>query len=324
MSLTTLSCFVGLALLGGACSPGSAVSAPRAQLQAPARLPRVAAAEPSPGATAAPPEAPARVGQPEPPAGQERVASWLGNVCQLAVVVDPSQASTPFGCACCPPFDECKPGTATEPVQSAFAPTTAVVGSFTRVGADELALTMPGCEGHSENGGGLLLLEHRAQGFALVRYVSSLYAGACWTVRRDDGRDLLLCERGNAHQGTAEQRLFLWDLAQTDEQLLAAEEVFSVIDNSWSGCWSPVGTEVSSVQMRPPELRTEGGRVELTVQLDARVGRVTGAYLARCSALQQAEDGAAAQKLPSPTALLARSTARVTFHFDGTTFVRRR
>lgn len=119
-------------------------------------------------------------------------------------------------------------GSASDPVEDVFAPSASVPGSFTRAGADERALTMPGCEPHSENYGGLLL---------------------------------------------------------------------------------------------PPELRTQAGRVELVLQLDARRGRVTPAYLARCNALEQNEDTAVARALPIPRTLLRRSRERLVFRFDGAKFV---
>lgn len=259
--------------------------------------------------------------QPLPPPGSEEVASWLGGVCQLAMVKHDGSEPASFGCACCAPFDGCQPGSVSDAVDDVFVPSTAVSGSFSRAGADERALTMRGCESHAENYGGLLLLERRPEGVVLKRYVSGLNAEDCWAVRRDDGRDVLLCLRGDVHQGTADERLFLWDLSQSDEQLLASEELFSVVDNAWSGCWSPVGTEVSSLQLLPLALSTKAGRLELALELDARRGRVTPAYLARCNALEQAEDAAAARALPSPRTLLRPSRERLHFRFDGSRFV---
>jgi hypothetical protein len=253
---------------------------------------------------------------------KDEVTSWLGGVCQLAVAQHEGPEPAVVGCACCAPFDECQPGTSAEPVENVFAPSARARGSFTRAGADELALTMPGCESHAENYGGLLLLERRAGTVVLKRYVSGLNASACWAVRRADGRDLLLCERGDVHQGTGEDRLFLWDLARTDEQLLVGDdELFSVMDNEWSGCWSPIGTEVSSIRLAPPQLRSKAGRVELTLQLDARRGRVTAPYLARCRAIEDEADPGAAQALPRPRALLSHGRERVVFRFDGWKFV---
>jgi hypothetical protein len=246
-----------------------------------------------------------------------QIALWLGKVCQLAVVSAEAGEPSRFGCACCAPFAECAPGTAVGSVEAVFAPSASVAGAFTGPGKDELALTMPGCESHAENWGGLLLLERGPQGFALVRYVSSLNAQACWALRRADGRDLLLCQRGDAHQGTADERLFLWDLSGSDEQLQASEEVFSVIDNEWSGCWSELGTEISSILLEPPELHSNAGQLELSLRLDARRGRVTAPYLARCRAIENEDDPVAAQKLPRPRSLLGYRKERVLLRFDG-------
>lgn len=252
------------------------------------------------------------------------MAALLQNVCQMGALPNPSPGVPSFGCACCAPFDGCKPSDAPMAVaQDVYFPTQAVTGSFTSAGADQRALPMAGCEPHSENFGGMVLLERGANGFIFHRYVSGLSAAQCWPVRRDDGRDLLVCTRSDVHQGTGEQQLFAWDFAASDAQLLEHDALVNVVDDEMSGCWSERGTAVSSTRMSMPRLSQRAGRVELNVELDARRGLVTAAYLARCKELEQAPEGAPPNPKRRPRLLLASHTERLVFRFDGTKFVRR-
>ena len=243
------------------------------------------------------------------------------NVCQFGTVANAAPGLPTLGCTCCPPFDECRPGALAQDVQSVYAPNAIVAGAFTRAGADQRAVAMQGCESHAENYGGLLLLERGAQGFQVVRYVSALAANSCWAVRRKDGRDLLVCQRDDAHQGTAGQALFQWDLSGSDEQLLNTNELVYVSDNEMSGCWSELGAELISTRMLPPRFDLRPGRQRLTLDLDVRQGRVSKPYLARCEALLQASDAAPPDPRRSPRNLLPARMQRLLFGFDGSQLV---
>jgi hypothetical protein len=316
----TLSCFVGLALLGLSCA-GPPAARPTAPLPPPRALaPAVTLPLPPPQASA-PAPAPAPRAQPTPPPALRELAALFGQVCQLASLPDAPAGEPSFGCACCPPFDGCNPSDPpTETSEQVYFPSRFVGGSFTRAGADQRAMPMDGCEPHSENYGGLLVLERKSGGFALERYISGLNAAQCWGVRRDDGRDLLLCQRADVHQGTGEQLLFQLDLAEPDEKLLSAEPLVYVSDNEMSGCWSDKGTVVASVEMQPPRIATRVGRPQLTLSFDVRQGPVTDPYLARCKALEQLAEGAAPAPTERPRLLLAHKTEKLVFRFDGSKF----
>ncbi len=252
------------------------------------------------------------------------MAALLQNVCQMGTLPKPSPGILSFGCACCAPFDGCRPSDAPLVVdQEVYFPSQAVSGAFTSAGADQRALPMAGCEPHSENYGGMVLLERGPNGFLFHRYVSGLSADHCWPVRRDDGRDLLVCTRGDVHQGMADQQLFVWDFADSDAQLLGRDALLYVSDDEMSGCWSDLGTAVASTEMRTPSLGKRAGHVEISVELDVREGRVNAAYLARCKERQQTPDDAPVNAKRRPRILLRGHTERVTFRFDGAKFVRR-
>ena len=249
----------------------------------------------------------------------------LADVCQIVpqATASPGRAVV-AGCACCAPFDSCKPGSAADAADWVYAPKLAVAGSFTRAGAEQLALPMEGCESHAQNYGGMVVLERRGQRYELVRYVSGLNAQRCWAVRRDDGRDLLLCSSADAHQGAATEALWQWDLAADDATLMESEALFSTLDLEWAGCWDQVGFQVSSALLKPLRLRQENGRPELEVEVEVREGLVDGEYLARCAERDRAAEGARLEPAQSPRALLTARTERVVFRFDGSKFVQRR
>ena len=321
-SSATLCRLLALASCGVACAPS--VSPPPAQEHAAhheqAANERRASLEP-PEPTA--PEPQPRRAQPVPPAEARELASLFQDVCQLAALPDAPDGVPGFGCACCAPFDGCKPSDPPFSVdQQVYFPTSSVSGAFTRAGADQRALPMIGCEPHSENYGGLVVLERKAERFVVERYISGLNPGRCWAVRRDDARDLLLCTQQDVHQGSAQGQLLQLDLSQSDEQLLASPPLLDVGDNELSGCWSELGVAVSSIQMGQPLLGERAGRRELTIDLDVREGLVTRKYLARCQEQQQAAEGS---PLPpaasSPRDLLKGRRERRVFRFDGSRFV---
>jgi hypothetical protein len=324
MSLTTLSCFVGLGLgLAASGCAGRSVAVPSPSPAPPpsARLTEPRPVDGGPDVVATPARRPT---PPTPPAEGREAAALLQNVCQLAALPNATPGVPSFGCACCAPFDGCKPSDA--PVvadQAVYFPTQVVSGAFTSAGAEQRALPMAGCEPHSENYGGMVLLERSTQGFGLHRYVSGLSADQCWPVRRDDGRDVLVCTRSDVHQGTAEQQLFVWDFAASDAELLQGEPLLFVNDNEMSGCWSERGMAVSSTEMAVPRLGKRAGHIELTIELDVREGKVTAAYLARCKELQDAPDNVGSNPKRRPRTLLAGHTERLVFRFDGSKFVRR-
>jgi hypothetical protein len=324
-SPATLSCFVASWGCALSCSSSLATSTQQHDLTPPP-VSRAAEAD----AVPAPAHAPATPSGAltEPPlelAPEERdVEALLANVCQLAYVASATPGLSHVGCACCPPFEECEPGKpAIRRSESAYFPGDVVSGAFTRAGADQRAVPIAGCESHAENYGGMLVLDRGASGLVVERYISVLAPGRCWTARRDDGRDLLVCERGNMHQGHAQQLFFQWDLAQSDEDLNGAEPLLDVADDAWSGCYGDVGRSIESAEASVPRFRTRFGRPELEIALDIREGKVTQAYLDRCRALESlAESGSPADPARAPRALLRQRSAQVTFRFDGARFVR--
>jgi hypothetical protein len=314
----TLSCFVGFALL--ACAGTS----PRQPI-GPSPAARAAAPRATPSAAVA--VAPGTVRGDANFTGLE-LLSLLRGSCQLAPLRN-APSGPAAGCTCCAPFDACRPQSSSSskdllsstPSDDVFQPSLALAGSYTRAGRDEWALTMQGCEPHVENFGGMLLLARGNDGYELKRYVSGLNADACWAIRRDDARDLLVCRRGDVHQGVAEEMLFQWDLAEADDALLRTAPLADVSDDEMEGCWSEAGTPVSSTHLGEPRFGEEAGRPLLTLVLDAREGVVSAEYLERCRELEHAPEGSPMEASRYPRTLLPRAVDYLRFRFDGSRFV---
>ena len=291
-SPATLSCFVALVACGPGCRPSSS--------PAPSRASPTAIDHESP-----------------------QLASLFANVCRWASLPSAAPGTPRFGCACCAPFDGCRPGDA--PARAApqvYAPAQIIEGAFTRAGAEQRAIPMLGCEPHSENFGGMLLLERGSSGFALARYVSGLFASQCWPVPGADGRDLLLCERSDAHQGVADDLFFQWDLALPEPQLAETAPLLATSDDEMSGCTSEPGRAVSSTRITARRLSSRASAVELDLELDVRQGQVTDAYLARCRELEQPAVATRPDAPGGPRTLLAGHVERLVLHFDGSRFSR--
>jgi len=331
-SPATLSCFVALVAASLGCSARAVTSAAQSTA-AGTKSPEAPAAAPKPGSVpaAAPapaslvPSAPSAPSAPSVPSGpaappvSAELTALLGGVCQL--VSRPGKTPS-AGCACCAPFDECRPS---DPpftgYDDVFAPAQVIAGTFTRAGADQRALPIEGCEPHAANGGGMLLLERSPGGFVVERYIGSLFAGECQPVRRTDGRDLLVCARSDAHQGTGTVQLFQWDLAAPEEELVEAGPLLQAQDDEWSGCGSELGQAVSSTEIVRWAVRKAPGGARLSVDLDIREGLVTEPYLARCRRFEQMTADAGRDPTQRPRALLRHRRERQVFRFDGNRFI---
>jgi len=319
MSLTTLSCFVGLGLCGVGCAASHPLPAGASHSARPQAVADVAVATSARSVVADP-----GVVLESSSATPAELVPLLADVCQIVPQAGAAGGvKAASGCACCAPFDACGPGTAAEPTDWVYAPKLAVTGAFTRAGAAQLALPMEGCEPHAENYGGMVVLERHGQRYELARYVSGLNAQQCWPVRRDDGRDLLLCRTADSHQGSANEALWQWDLAADDATLMESSPLVSVEDLEWAGCWEQPGFEVSSARLKPLRLTERAGRLELDVEIELRTGVVDPEYLSRCAERERAPEGGARDPALDPRALLAARTDYVVFRFDGSKFIQR-
>jgi hypothetical protein len=141
----------------------------------------------------------------------------LAPLCETAVVqsqTDPRAVEV--GCSCCPPFDGCGSVPGGQPrgnADAAFSALTRSAGSFTKPGVEELAVTFDGCEPHSGNYGGTVLYRKQKDAWAVTSYTSGLHPQRCQPYRLREGRDVLICEWSDGHQGVASHSVFVYDFA---------------------------------------------------------------------------------------------------------------
>ncbi|MBI5534278.1 MAG: hypothetical protein HY898_16255 [Deltaproteobacteria bacterium] len=307
--------------------PSPATAAP--SVAAPPAKDAAPAASASTGAASKPPPGP-RKPLPAAPAGADRERfSFAASVCAVAVKHDKGKVQV--GCRECPPFES----TASQPDGSvavdpdSFFQLEAVVrGSFTRAGAEQAALVFEGCEPHSSNYGGTLLVEKAADGWNAVHYASAFHPRECKTFRRPDGRDILVCRYLDAHQTTGTDQISSFDFAQAspDDPEKGWDSVLTVSDNSYSACMGtpPWGFSASNVVSYGFRDVNADGKPDLFIQVRRASVSYSKALEDKISKAcqQQIKTNPDAMPVVKPSTFLsAPVTVTLEYLFDGTKFV---
>ncbi len=184
---------------------------------------------------------PSRSVRPPSPALLARLAprqkdelALLGSLCETGVVRR-DRGAIEVGCVCCPPFENCGPVAGGKPrgdPEEVYPVLTRSSGSFTRPGTRELAVTFQGCEPHSLNYGGTALYRELDGRWAFAGYATGFAASRCQPYRLSSGRDVLICEFSDAHQGSGATRVFIYDFAPPDRT-----------------CWTPLADFVDDTSL---------------------------------------------------------------------------
>src|SRR5207253_2158254 len=74
-------------------------------------------------------------------------------------------------------------------------------GHFLSASSEDAVLSMAGCESHSENFGGSLLLTRRANGWRMLWYKAGVQTSKCHKVSLPGGREGLVCMGKDGGQG---------------------------------------------------------------------------------------------------------------------------
>lgn len=137
----------------------------------------------------------------------------------LAAVCGPTSESQDFGslaCAQCPAF------TAAGRMGTGPARVTAMQrGHFSGPEADEVAVTLSGCEGHANDYAGTAVVERSDGHWRLSRYLAGRALPPCVAVELD-GRTRLLCGTHHVSQGTEVDTLTVEDLGADGTSTLLA------------------------------------------------------------------------------------------------------
>jgi hypothetical protein len=106
-------------------------------------------------------------------------------------------------------------------------------GHFLSPASDDVVLAMGGCEPHSENFGGTILLTRRSQKWTMLWYRAGVPTEHCHSVQRPDGREILVCIGNYGGQGNVWAALYIEDLLSPNATLMAGDAgvFFEVSDN---------------------------------------------------------------------------------------------
>lgn len=109
-------------------------------------------------------------------------------------------------------------------------------GHFLSPQSDDAVLSMSGCEPHSYNFGGTILLTRQAGKWNMLWYKGGIPTGNCHRVKLQSGREVLICLGGYGGQGMVETNLYIEDLLTPKAALMADgnNAFFSVGDNTGS------------------------------------------------------------------------------------------
>jgi hypothetical protein len=234
-----------------ACSPSIAVPLPAPQGRA-AATPAFAGT-PAPTATRAPSLADVLSGVAPAlrsalgPAGIEKL-EVAASVCAAAVRGKGDKARV--GCRSCPPFDGTQgstrhvaildePGASGVATSDFFELELVLSGSFSRAGAKEAAAVFDGCEPHSENWGGTLLVEWKGSAWAPVSYRSGFHPAECVVVPASGLHDVLVCSWGSTHQGHTVWLLDVYDFTRGDsaQPERGWDRLLTLRDDALASCW---------------------------------------------------------------------------------------
>jgi hypothetical protein len=115
-----------------------------------------------------------------------------------------------------------------------------VRGHFLSTTSDDAALAMGGCEPHSYNFGGTILLTKRAGKWETQWYRGGVPIETCHTGRLQNSREILVCAGSWGGQGNVWSELYSEDLQNPTPALMAGRaSIFSVFDNTGTCGYNP-------------------------------------------------------------------------------------
>ncbi len=143
------------------------------------------------------------------------------------------------GCSVCPP-DTPFSGSPSWDLQAI------IFGHFLNPASEDALVSGTGCEPHSNGFTGAYLFTNERSSWKQVWYRAAENASDCKKLTGSDGRDLLVCEGADMHQGVGDFFLYLLDAGQDPNKEEDNVAGFFGLDDSLGGCTQlPDGTVVS-------------------------------------------------------------------------------
>lgn len=180
-------------------------------------------------------------------------------------MVCPGQASA-AGCSVCPPEMSFSAQT--------WDLRTITFGHFLGPASEDALVSGTGCEPHSNGMSGAYLFTKERSSWRKVWYGAGWNASDCKKLRGSGGRDLLVCEGRDMHQGVGDSFLYLLDPGQDpskrEDNTLA---IFFGLDDSLESCTQlPDGTAQSG-RIESVSFSAAGAPDTVRITVTARLGK---------------------------------------------------
>jgi hypothetical protein len=195
-------------------------------------------------------------------------------------------------------------------------------GHFLSPASDDVVLAMGGCESHSENFGGTILLTRRAQKWRMLWYKAGVPTEHCHNVQRSDGREILVCIGSYGGQGSVWTALYLEDFLSPNATLMAGDAgVFIEVSDNILTCGGDPSKPTPLIRhyIERVEFRTRPAGSIRGLSVFARLGErsMTSEQVRACIDEQSLNKPHKGIDFSPPT-----KPYRVDFTFDGRTFKR--
>jgi hypothetical protein len=213
------------------------------------------------------------------------LSAQKGGAAELLQAVCPGKIKTGADISCSGP---CPEGTAFPGDDFTQNVTRVTRGHFLSASSDDALLALVGCESHSSNFGGSTLLTRQSGEWKQVWYKPGMVTDHCRKVVLRDQREVLVCERTDAHQGVLTRELYVIDALRSPP---LAESFFGTQDTV-NSCGGAIG---GNTGVPDPSIRAYIERVEFyrrpaglveDISVFARYGRMdmTPALVDACTA----------------------------------------
>lgn len=160
-----------------------------------------------------------------------------GGAAELLQAVCPGKVATGKAITC---GDVCPEFTGFRGDQLDWSVASVIRGHFLSPASDDVALAVLGCESHSMNFGGTVLLTKRSKKWKMLWYKAGIQTEQCNKVQLAGSREVLVCMGQFGGQGNVWTSLYVQDLLSPRWNLMANGEnaFFQVLDDTATCGWN--------------------------------------------------------------------------------------
>lgn len=232
---------------------------------------------------------------------------------ELLEAVCPGAVETGKGISC---VADCPPQTDFAGEHMSRSLEAVTFGHFRAPTSDDAVLWIAGCESHSANFGGAVLLTRILGKWSMVWYKSGIVAERCHKVLRRDRRDILVCLGTYGGQGITVTDLYVEDFLNPKPTLMAGgadDGTFFEVSDNTANCGSP---QVDDAPGPDPVIR---GHID-AVQFTRRGGMTIVSVAARSAEKTFTRREAAACRSGDSDVLPSAKKYSMEFQYDGASF----